>query len=78
MSPGFEQADFDIVATVEIDPIHAAVHKFNFPDCTVIPESVTGLTGAEIRRRAGLGNRAIDLVRRCPLSGFFDDWQTGH
>lgn len=71
MSLGFEQAGFDVVAAIEIDPIHAAVHKFNFPDCTVLPESVTGLTGADIRRRAGLGNRAIDLVcGGAPCQGF--------
>lgn len=32
MSLGFEQAGFDIAAAVEIDPIHAAVHHFNFPE----------------------------------------------
>ena len=31
LSLGFEQAGFDIVAAVEIDPIHAAVHEYNFP-----------------------------------------------
>ena len=31
MSLGFEQAGFDVVAAVELDPIHAAVHHFNFP-----------------------------------------------
>jgi DNA (cytosine-5)-methyltransferase 1 len=35
LSLGFEQAGFDVVAAVEVDPIHAAVHKFNFPDCAV-------------------------------------------
>ena len=28
---GFEQAGFDIVAALEIDPVHAATHAFNFP-----------------------------------------------
>jgi site-specific DNA-cytosine methylase len=31
MSLGFEQAGFDIAAAVEYDPIHCAVHEFNFP-----------------------------------------------
>jgi DNA (cytosine-5)-methyltransferase 1 len=31
LSLGFEQAGFDVVAAVEIDPIHSAIHKFNFP-----------------------------------------------
>ena len=43
MSLGFEQAGFDVVAAVEIDPVHCAVHKFNFPNCVVMPRSVVGL-----------------------------------
>ncbi len=71
LSLGFEQAGFDIVAAVEIDPIHCAVHKFNFPNCEVIPESVSRLTGAEIRRRAGIGDRAVDVVfGGAPCQGF--------
>lgn len=62
MSLGFEQAGFDVVAAVEIDPIHAAVHKFNFPGCAVLPRSVVGLTGQEIRLAAGIGKRDVDCV----------------
>ena len=43
LSLGFEQAGFDVCAAVEIDPVHCAAHKFNFPDCAVIPRSVVGL-----------------------------------
>ena len=28
MSLGFERAGFDVVAAVEIDPVHCAVHEF--------------------------------------------------
>ena len=71
MSLGFEQAGFDVVAAVEIDPIHAAAHKFNFPDCKVIAQSVTDLTGDEIRRLAGIGNRSVDVVfGGAPCQGF--------
>jgi DNA (cytosine-5)-methyltransferase 1 len=62
MSLGFEQAGFDVVAAVEIDPIHCAVHKFNFPECAVIPRSVAGLTGAQVRRAAGISDAAVDCV----------------
>lgn len=62
LSLGFEQAGFDVVAAVEIDPIHCAAHAFNFPHCTVIPQSISELTGADIRARAQLGNRRIDVV----------------
>ncbi len=71
LSLGFEQAGFDIVAAIEIDPIHCAVHKFNFPACTVFPQSISNLTGAEIRAKAGLGRRRIDVVfGGAPCQGF--------
>ncbi len=59
---GFEQAGFDVAAAVEYDPIHAAIHKLNFPETQVICQDVRELTGEEIRRRAGLGTRSIDVV----------------
>jgi DNA (cytosine-5)-methyltransferase 1 len=63
LSLGFEQAGFDVVAAVEIDPAHCAVHKFNFPDCAVLAKSVVGLTGTEIREAAGLDPDAkVDVV----------------
>jgi len=62
MSLGFEQAGFDIAAAVEIDPVHCAVHKFNFPNTPVIARSVEGLSGAEIREIAGIGDRTVDCV----------------
>lgn len=62
MSLGFEQAGFEVAAAVEIDPIHCAVHKFNFPNTPVIPRSVSDLTGQDIRRLADLGDRKIDCV----------------
>ncbi|MPY73102.1 MAG: DNA (cytosine-5-)-methyltransferase [Alphaproteobacteria bacterium] len=71
LSLGFEQAGFDVAAAVEIDPVHCAVHKFNFPDCAVIARSVEGLTAAEIRRTAGIGNRRVDCVfGGAPCQGF--------
>lgn len=70
-SLGFEHAGFDIVAAVEIDPIHAACHKFNFPNCAVIPRSIVGLSAVEIRKLAGLGDRRIHVVvGGAPCQGF--------
>ena len=56
MSLGFEQAGFDVEAAVEIDPVHAAVHEFNFPNCAVLPRSVVGLSARKIREVAALGD----------------------
>jgi len=62
MSLGFEQAGFDVRAAVEIDPIHCAVHKFNFPECAILPKSIQDITGADIRKAAGIGNAKVDVV----------------
>jgi DNA (cytosine-5)-methyltransferase 1 len=71
ISLGFEQAGFDVVAAVEIDPVHCAVHEYNFPQCMAIPRSVVGLTGDAIRRWAGIGNRRVDVVfGGAPCQGF--------
>lgn len=71
LSLGFEQAGFDVAAAVEIDPIHCAVHEFNFPKCTSICRDVSKITGKEIRERAKLGRRRIDVVfGGAPCQGF--------
>ncbi|HEX8126868.1 MAG TPA: DNA cytosine methyltransferase [Allosphingosinicella sp.] len=62
MSLGFEQAGFDVVAAVEVDPVHCAVHEFNFPKTAVLCRSVVGLSAAEIRLKAGLGNAEVACV----------------
>ncbi len=71
LSLGLEQAGFDVAAAIEIDPVHAAVHQFNFPETTTIASSVVGLTGAAIRKAAKLGKRRVDLVAGgAPCQGF--------
>lgn len=71
LSLGFEQAGFDVVTAVEIDPIHCAIHKFNFPNSVVLARSVSTLTGAEIRSRSGIGRQRIEVVfGGAPCQGF--------
>jgi DNA (cytosine-5)-methyltransferase 1 len=71
LSLGFEQAGFDIAAAVEIDPIHAAIHEFNFPHTTTICKSVIDTSGAEIRQLAKLDRQDIDVVcGGAPCQGF--------
>lgn len=71
LSLGFEQAGFDIVAAVDIDPIHCAAHKFNFPNCATVCKSVIDTTGDELRRVAGIGKRNLDIViGGAPCQGF--------
>jgi DNA (cytosine-5)-methyltransferase 1 len=71
MTLGFEQAGFDVLASVEIDPIHCAIHEFNFPFCSVLCKSVEDITGEEIRHRSKIGDRNIDVVIcGSPCQGF--------
>lgn len=83
MSLGFEQAGIHVAAAVEIDPIHACIHHFNFPQTTVIPVSVQDLTGKEIRQRAGITGKVDVVFGGAPCQGFsmigkriFDDQGT--
>ena len=66
MSLGLEQAGFDVVAAVESDPVHAATHEFNFPECETICASVVDVDGAFIRERSGIGSQTVDLVAGGP------------
>lgn len=71
LSLGFEQAGFDVAAAVEIDPIHCAVHQYNFPHTHTLCASVTDLKGDHLRRVAQLGDRDIDVVfGGAPCQGF--------
>ncbi|WP_414546415.1 DNA cytosine methyltransferase [Nostoc sp. CCY0012] len=71
MTLGFEQAGFDVLAAVEIDPIHCATHEFNFPFCSVLCKSVEDTSGAEIRHYSQIGDRDIDVViSGSPCQGF--------
>ena len=71
LSLGFEQAGFDIAAAVEIDPIHAAVHEYNFPYSTTICADIKNVSGDQIRSLSGLGGRAVDVVfGGAPCQGF--------
>ncbi|MGK7873181.1 MAG: DNA cytosine methyltransferase [Xenococcaceae cyanobacterium] len=62
MTLGFEQAGFNVLAAVELDPIHCATHEFNFPFWSILCRSVTDTTGEEIRNLSLIGDRKIDVV----------------
>jgi len=66
LSLGVEQAGFDIVSAVEVDPVHAAVHSFNFPNCNTICGDITELHGLELSR----GHEIDLIVGGPPCQGF--------
>ena len=71
LSLGFEQAGFDVAAAVEIDPVHCAIHKYNFPRTAILPRPVERLAGVEILAAAGIAGRRVDCVfGGAPCQGF--------
>lgn len=71
MSLGFEQAGFDILAAVELDPIHCATHEFNFPFWPILCQDMVNTTAEDIRSRSEIGDRDIDVVfGGSPCQGF--------
>lgn len=72
LSLGLEQAGFDVVCAVEIDPVHSCIHKYNFPNCSVIAQPIEEVDGNYIRKVAGLGGKSkVDLVAGgAPCQGF--------
>ncbi|HEY5047028.1 MAG TPA: DNA cytosine methyltransferase [Rhizomicrobium sp.] len=71
LSLGFEQAGFDVVAAVEIDPVHCAAHEFNFPECATLCRDVTSVSGRQIREKAEIEDRDVDVVfGGAPCQGF--------
>lgn len=71
MSLGFEQAGFDVLCSVELDPIHCATHEFNFPFWSILCKSVEDTTGEEIRNCSAIGSQEIDVVfGGSPCQGF--------
>lgn len=71
MSLGFEQAGFDIIAAVDSDPIHVTTHSENFLECQTILADLSLLSGDELRSKAGLGEKQIDVVFGGPPCGGF-------
>jgi DNA (cytosine-5)-methyltransferase 1 len=72
LSLGFEQAGFDVAAAVEIDPVHCAVHEFNFPGCGVLCADASKIDADDVRKAAGLLNGIpVDVVfGGAPCQGF--------
>lgn len=71
LSLGFEQAGFDIVAAVEIDPVHCAAHEFNFPNCATLCKDIAKVSGDDIRAHADIGKYDVDVVfGGAPCQGF--------
>ncbi|NJL83741.1 MAG: DNA cytosine methyltransferase [Chloroflexaceae bacterium] len=71
MSLGFEMAGFDVLAALEIDPVHCATYQFNFPFTSVLCQDIRSITGRALRERSAIADREIDVViGGAPCQGF--------
>ena len=71
LSLGFEQAGFDVAAAVDIDPVHCAVHEYNFPRCATLCRGVAELKASELRALSPIQGREIAVVfGGAPCQGF--------
>lgn len=66
LSLGLEQAGYEVAAAVEYDPIHAAVHEYNFANATTFCRDVATMTGDEIRAKSSIGDQEIHVVAGGP------------
>jgi DNA (cytosine-5)-methyltransferase 1 len=57
LSLGLEQAGFDVLAAVEYDPVHAAVHEFNFPRTKTVCADAGLLSADDLRAAVAEGWR---------------------
>ncbi len=55
MALGFEKAGFDLLAAIELDPVHLAAHERNFPLCEPVCQDVARLTAEDVKRAATAG-----------------------
>ncbi len=73
MSLGLEAAGFDIVASVEIDPIHSLIHHVNFPYGVTICRDISFVSSQEILEKIKDQGYSTDIdliVGGPPCQGF--------
>jgi len=70
LSLGFESAGFDIIASVEIDPVHSAVHEYNFPYTKTLCQNITNVSGKDILKATEKFDSVDVLIGGAPCQGF--------
>jgi DNA (cytosine-5)-methyltransferase 1 len=71
LSLGFEQAGMDVLAAVEIDPVHASTHEFNFPYAKTFCSDIRKVSAQQIRQESLIGdNEIFAVIGGAPCQGF--------
>jgi DNA (cytosine-5)-methyltransferase 1 len=66
LTEGLKQANFRVLAAVEIDPLAAESYKQNHPGVRVWQEDICGLPAAHVAKAFNLKPGALDLLAGCP------------
>lgn len=74
-SLGIEQAGFDVVAAVELDPVHAAVYSYNFPQTSVVCADITTVSASGIENAAvrGWSSHPVEVYRHRPVHPWYGE-----
>jgi len=62
MSLGFHQAGFEVIAAVDAEKIHLDTYSKNFPNCGTWQADLGSVSGAQLRKETGVGNKQIAVV----------------
>lgn len=62
MALGFEQAGFDIIGAIDIDPIHCATYEYNYPLWYILCADAREIRGGDILQLADLTHEQVDVV----------------
>ena len=76
LSLGLRKARFRVVAALDISPLAIESYRMNFPRVPLISGDVSGASGAELLRRARLGDGELDLLAGCPPCQGFSELRT--
>jgi len=73
MALGFEQAGFDVLAAVDLDPVHLAAHTRNFPLSEPVCEDISTIHGKDLlgAARKGWTRRRRDAKFAGPVECVF-------
>jgi len=64
MTLGFEQAGFDTLAAVDLDPVHLAAHERNFPRSEVVCADIRDISGPDLLAAANRGSTRDGQAKR--------------
>lgn len=76
LSVGLQRAGFEVAVAVELDPHAAATFRLNHPRAQVLVKDIRSVRPGDLRHRARLNGRRLDLLTGCPPCQGFSTLRT--